>query len=108
MGKSGRETPINSADSRRVDTEDRRRWCELRFEDDATAVLAFANDDEMLPELLIVEALAEDDNDPKEKDAMSLRPEDLEEEREAAMEDEEEMEVVREWERLCLCPVGPP
>lgn len=25
-GKSGRETPINSADSRRVDTEDLRRW----------------------------------------------------------------------------------
>ena len=28
---AGEETPIKSADSRRVDTEDRRRWWELRF-----------------------------------------------------------------------------
>lgn len=28
-GRSGRDTPINSADSRRVETEERRRWCEL-------------------------------------------------------------------------------
>ncbi len=27
----GRETPIKSADSRRVETDERRRWWELRF-----------------------------------------------------------------------------
>ena len=31
-GMLGRETPIKSADSRRVDTEERRRWWELRLE----------------------------------------------------------------------------
>ena len=30
-GILGRETPIKSADSLRVDTEERRRWWELRF-----------------------------------------------------------------------------
>lgn len=29
--RAGRETPMTSADSRRVDTEERRRWWELRF-----------------------------------------------------------------------------
>jgi hypothetical protein len=31
-GRSGMETPIISADSRRVDTEERRLWCEFRLE----------------------------------------------------------------------------
>lgn len=30
-GILGRETPIKSADSRRVETDERRRWWELRF-----------------------------------------------------------------------------
>lgn len=30
-GSSGSETPMSSADSVRVETEERRRWCELRL-----------------------------------------------------------------------------
>jgi hypothetical protein len=29
--RAGRDTPITSADSRRVDTDERRRWCDPRF-----------------------------------------------------------------------------
>lgn len=94
-GISGRETPINSADSRRVDTEDLRRWCELRLEGGAVCCPALDKDEEALVEVLGVDA-PESDSDPKEKDERSLRPDDLEEEREAATEEEEDMEAVRE------------
>lgn len=40
-GSSGRETPINSADSRRVETDERRWWCEAgRAERDAFGIKA--------------------------------------------------------------------
>ena len=29
--RAGRETPMTSADSRRVETDERRRWCDPRF-----------------------------------------------------------------------------
>jgi hypothetical protein len=70
--RAGRVTPMTSADSRRVDTEERRRWWELRFG---------CEREEM-----------EFEDECEDEKGISLK-----EEKES--EGETEIETLREWER---------
>jgi hypothetical protein len=61
-----------------------------------------------LSELLRFETLVELDIDPKENDDRSLRPDERDAGREREAEDVDEMDALRECERLCLWPVLSP
>jgi hypothetical protein len=74
--RSGTETPITSADSRRVETEDWRRWCEWRLVSEAEEERVGEEEEEEVSLLLFVAG--------KEK------------------VEREETEVLREWERPWL------
>lgn len=78
----------------------------MRFEGatGADAGPEFDSTEGVLPELLMVEALDEADREPKENDDRSLKPDDLEDETEREIEGVEEMDALRECERLCLWP----
>lgn len=78
-GRSGTDTPIISADSWRVETEDRRRWWELRFEGGTGLALGVGRES-----VDISTAFMDMDLEEIEKDIE---------------ETEDEMEPLREWER---------
>jgi hypothetical protein len=83
--RAGRATPITSADSRRVETEERRRWWELRF-----AVGGVGPGCER--EEMEVEEECEDESESSCK----------EEGKDSDCETEI-IETLREWERECEC-----